>query len=222
MKRILSLLMIVLLALSLAACDLLSSEPSTTTAPTTTVKPSGTLPPADVDVYGRMNEMLGAEYSALSASVTTEKGELRLVSTYTLTELSGGARKIAFREERFAAFTEVNGAWVIPENQIAVNEGSLTFQNGAVTGRAGDDPLQAIEAAEFPRFDMAASHFTAVSESEGEFRATVRDPEIFLGRAAEVTDMTVTVRYAAGRIQTLRYAYTNGDGVLVTVVYTYS
>ncbi len=210
MKRLLSLVMLLLLAFSLTACSLLDYIPGFS---------GGT-------VFDTLDKALGAEYSALRVTVAVEDGELELMSEYTLTDAADGTRTITFREERFAEFAEVGGVYVAPDEPKTATEGSLTVKDGKVIeswvlGGAGVVSTRALATATYPRFHFTEEAFGTYSDENGIFCGYEVDADAFLGHDTDIEITAVTVVYTEERIQSLSYTYRDGDAT-VTVTYRYS
>ena len=119
MKRVISILLIILAIFTFASCGGIYNPPT----------PSET-------VYETLNKIFTKDYPLVNIEVATEtKGSL-LSSLYTISKEANGKR-ITYSVEELNKFDKVNGAYIVPESYKSTYNGAVLLSNGNIAEQTG-------------------------------------------------------------------------------------
>ncbi len=160
--------------------------------------------------YDALNEMLGADYSALSLTVTDEIDGITLTSQYAMT-FSDDEISVQYSVERLAAIGDLSGAQTQSAKQKL--SGTAVIRGGEVAETTGDDVGLSSDIAE-TSFTFKEEFFENAKLTDTSLKADVKKPSEFLGTAVTCTDMKVEASFAEVFSEiTVTYSTANGGKV---------
>ena len=177
-------------------------------------EPGNDVPDVDVNtIYQTLGALAQKEYSALTLAVEVSENGKKLSGTYNVSK-NGDAVTVDYSYQQFAAFQQVDGRLVAPENEIETLSGSVTTKDGKVTDKTGAELNISVQTVTASGFDFKKEYFTAEQIGENQYKATVTDPAAFMG-VDNVSDMSVVVDFGDAAISKLVINYKQGNKAVV-------
>lgn len=161
--------------------------------------------------YGKLNSMLGAEYSAVTLTVTDTFGDGTVLTSEYIMTFSEEEINVQYTVEQLAGFGGLDGT--LPHSPKKTLSGSAVIAGGEVMQTQGDDVGLSADIAG-TGFTFKEEYFENVSMTAASFSANVKDPSAFLGKELTCTGMTVQASFGSAFSElTVRYGGMNGGSV---------
>ncbi len=173
------------------------------------------------DEYDALNQLISAERSHISLTVSTTLNDLTLTGSYLATTTEEGVR-IDYAYETFRLIEETEGGYVVPNEVKASHQGSMLIADGQVVSAEGEAPDLSVEQITSPGVHFDGSYFAEPELTAGKFAADVIEPAKFLQQQLTATDMRVEVAYTGTAIRYMNISYTAGSGAKVRLAYQFS
>lgn len=166
------------------------------------------------DAYAPLNEMLAAEYSEISLTVTDAfDSDTFLKSEYNFT-YSGDEVTVSYSVERFAEFGDLSA----PAEKV-IYTGKAALRDGALVTVEGD-PITFPERTEAAGFTFREEYFSDADLTGIYLRANVKDAEGFFGVPIDCSDMKIMATFL-DFFYDIKINYTSAAGSSVEYYYTF-
>ncbi len=169
------------------------------------------------EMMNAITNALRADYSQATVTVQTEKGDVKLVSTYEIT-FDGDNASVEYNIQKLH---ELNWA-ANPDNPVETFSGTAHYVNGILVDGDHNANLSSGEL-DFTGFRFKQNFFTNVKTSESAFSADVVNAKAFVGNASfDGTNMKVYVKLNADKLAKFSLNYLSANGSDVAVIYEFT
>lgn len=180
------------------------------------------------DVYSRLNEMVGYDYSTIKLEVATTMNGITLTNKYTGVSASNGT-VVTYTVQTLAEVVEnEDGSFSMSSEMIVTDRGSATVNNGKITelnGKAENIPVNEITS---PSLNFNKTYFVSTVHTDNDGVKTIigtilndRIKDFTGNQNFDGKDMTFEVVYGEN-INSIVLNYTTNAGATVKVTYTFS
>ena len=180
------------------------------------------------DVYGKLNEMIGYDYSTIKLEVATTMNGITLTNKYTGVSASNGT-VVTYTVQTLAEVVDnEDGSFSMPSEMIVTDRGSATVNNGKITelnGKAENIPVNEITS---PSLNFNKTYFVSTVHTDNDGVKTIigtilndRIKDFTGNQNFDGKDMTFEVVYGES-INSIVLNYTTNAGATVKVTYTFS